>query len=79
MSEGTKKKYKIRVYKIQHSSVKCSIYRKKERRWNAFIAVGRKKLYNISPCRERERKKERKKEHRRRFCTRTKKRWMKEK
>jgi hypothetical protein len=59
MSEGRKKK---RVYKIQHSSFKCSIYRKKERRWSAFIAVGRKKLYNISPCRERERKKERKKE-----------------
>ena len=33
MSEGTKKKYKIHVYKIQHtSSVKCSISEKKERR-----------------------------------------------
>ena len=32
MSEGTKKKYKIHVYKIQHtSSVKCSIYRKKKK------------------------------------------------
>jgi len=32
MSEGTKKKYKIHVYKIQHSSVKCSIYRKKRKK-----------------------------------------------